>query len=218
MRIKLHISQLLLLFWMDEIMPQNGGFPEALPLSQHPHCFHVAFSICCPFPLRAKCTEVTAQDPPLLVLKWGKLRPRSKMSVLREVWWSGGSELRGSLLEAVKLCYVPVSFCPWHDWQRAVPRGKWWWWSWGLCFRSHFSCLIPRKDQLSWLPASPSWSCQMSSLEPRAWSRIQHLSPGEVTLIQAPWISDSPALAHSCDTALCFCISRVFLCSCFIFF
>lgn len=120
--------------------------------------------------LGTKCLEVPAWP-----LCQGRLGARSMelgrfpLSVLSRGVILGVSELGGACGA------LPGSFCPP---QPGGNRGG----GHGPCGSRSPFCLILRKEWLSWLPASLSSSCQMSSLEPWAWSRIQHLPPVEITL------------------------------------
>lgn len=79
----------------------------------------------------------------------------------------------------------------------------------GACgFRSHFCCLILRNEWLSWLPASLSRPCQMSSLEPRAWSRIQCFSPVEIVLGSKRLEFQTCLLWHTGLMFMCACVSQ----------
>lgn len=73
-----------------------------------------------------------------------------------------------------------------------------------------FVVFIVRNGWLSWLLASPSWSCQVSSPEPQAWSGILCSSPVEMTLIKGP--SNVPALARWCDVCVPGCLKSLLCC------
>lgn len=82
-------------------------------------------------------------------------------------WLLGGSELRGMLRCVPGV--VPGMAGGQPSWQGGNGgSGR------GACI---FRRLMLRNEGLPWLPASPCQSCQMSSWELRAWSRIRCFSP-----------------------------------------